>query len=139
MEIDRQIEYQDEALRGEHGEEAQKAAEERVAESRRMLLEQREFEDVGLTLKRLEGELGSPALAKACLDPFDYAVKLRSGEVIRFHQAEWHGNGWLTLKGQEGIGIEPTPGSPALPFCASRGVDVRLTEILWAMDAPPGS
>ena len=33
--------------------------------------------------------LGSYALTKACLDDsFDYALKLRTGEVIRFHGSQ---------------------------------------------------
>jgi len=89
--------------------------------------------------RHLEQALGSPALAKACLDDFDYALRLKSGEVIRFACAEWHGNGWLTLNGIDPAEDFRPPHRQDLPFPAARGVDVRLDDILWVMDAPCGS
>jgi hypothetical protein len=89
--------------------------------------------------RRLKQALGSPALAKACLDDFDYALRLKSGEVIRFTSAEWHGNGWLTLNGIDPAEDFRPPHRQDLPFPADRGVDVRLDDILWVMDAPCGS
>ncbi len=80
--------------------------------------------------------LGSHALAKACQDPFDYALKLRTGEVIRFHSAEVYRPGWVHL----GV-FDPDqqPDKDRLPFKADRGVDVRIDDIVWVMDAPEGS
>lgn len=81
--------------------------------------------------------LGSSALSKACADkPFDYALRLRSGEVIRFSGAEIIRPGWIHLD------VFPPASQPArdrLPFLADRGIDVRIDEILWVMDAPEGS
>ena len=141
--IDRQIEYSEEAFRGEHGEEAQR---EEVARRKAFQLEQqaklasrKEEEARELETNRLTDALGSPALVKACQDNyFDYALKLKSGEVIRFKGAVWRGNGWLTLTDvvQE---IDMPVGQKELPYPAARGVDVRLESILWVMDAPCGS
>jgi hypothetical protein len=89
--------------------------------------------------RHLEQALGSPALVKACLDYFDYALRLKSGEVIRFTDAAWHGNGWLTLNGVDPNKDFRSPHRQDLPFPAARGVDVRLDDILWVMDAPCGS
>jgi hypothetical protein len=80
--------------------------------------------------------LGSSALAKACSDPFDYALKLRTGEVIRFTEARIISSGWVHLDvvpahwDQEGNNM---------PYPADRGVDVRIADIVWVMDAPEGS
>lgn len=137
-EIDRDIERSEEALRGEHGDEAKLREEARLAAYYKT---RRERESEEEEQRKLEKDLGSPALAKACMDSFDYALKLKSGEVIRFQEATWHGNGWLTLGG-----ITDDSGDnrklhevPDLPYPADRGVDVRLEEILWVMDAPCGS
>jgi hypothetical protein len=92
-----------------------------------------------LARRHLEQALGSPALVKACLDYFDYALRLKSGEVIRFTDAEWRGNGWLTLNGVDPDEDFRSPHRQDLPFPAARGVDVRLDDILWVMDAPCGS
>ena len=80
--------------------------------------------------------LGSSALAKACQDPFDYALKLRTGEVIRFHCAEVYRPGWVHL---DVFGPDQQPDKNCLPFKADRGIDVRIEDIVWVMDAPEGS
>ena len=80
--------------------------------------------------------LGSHALAKACSDPFDYALKLRTGEVIRFAEARIISPGWINLD------VVPAHWDQAgnnLPYSADRGVDVRIADIVWVMDAPEGS
>ncbi len=80
--------------------------------------------------------VGSKALAKAIHDPFDYALKLRAGEVITFEFAEIIDRDWvrLHLKKQD-----EQPNKNRLPFPAPRGMDVRLSDIVWVMDAPEGS
>jgi hypothetical protein len=81
--------------------------------------------------------LGSKALAKACVDnPFNYALKLRTGEVIAFCGAEIISPGWVRL---EVFPMECQPDGHALPYPADRGVDVRVADIVWVMDAPEGS
>lgn len=80
--------------------------------------------------------IGSAALAKACLDQdFDYALKLRGGEVIAFKGATLLCKEWIHLD------VKPPHDQPpdCLAFPADRGVDVRISEIVWVMDAPCGS
>lgn len=80
---------------------------------------------------------GSSALAKACMDDcFDYALKLRSGEVIRFTGARLISPGWIHLDVSD---KEFQPKINRLPYKADRGVDVRISDIVWVMDAPQGS
>jgi hypothetical protein len=89
----------------------------------------RMFEELATTL------LGSRALAKACVDHYDYALKLRTGEVIRFTDAEIIRPGWIHLEVCE---PDVQPRMNRLPFTAGRGIDVRIDEIVWVMDAPEG-
>lgn len=80
---------------------------------------------------------GSSALAKSCQDaPFDYALKLRSGEVIAFSGAKLINKEWIH------IDVKPSSEQPPhnrLAYPAERGADIRISEIVWVMDAPTGS
>jgi hypothetical protein len=80
-----------------------------------------------------------PALLKATNDPFDYALRLRSGEVFFFSEATIHGDFVsLELKTAEEMGgTAHSPSSYNIPF--DRGVDVRASDIVWCADAPFGS
>jgi hypothetical protein len=73
-----------------------------------------------------------PALAKAMHDPFSYALRLRTGEEFEFESAELETPGWVHLR--EVRGIHPFPHGPV-----ERGIDVRISEIVWVLDAPGGS
>jgi len=97
-------------------------------------------ENSELTEEELKSALGSHALAKACYDEFDYALRLRTGEVIRFRFATYLGDGWvhLDLEGCEQSDHYPLAFSK-LARGVDRGVDVRLSDIVWVMDAPEGS
>lgn len=80
--------------------------------------------------------VGSEALTKACYDPFDYALKLRTGEVIAFTEAKVINSEWIHIE------VQPRDNQPfhnRLPFPAIRGMDIRLADIVWVMDAPSGS
>jgi hypothetical protein len=77
--------------------------------------------------------LGSHVLAKACVDPFDYALKLRTGEVIRFIRAEYLRPGWIWI---DFLSPDEQPPGHGIPFDTERGMDVRIDEIVWVMDAP---
>lgn len=79
---------------------------------------------------------GSHALAKACYDPFDYALKLRTGEVIRFESARLISPEWIHI---EVMPIDDQPNQNRLPYPAIRGMDIRIADIVWVMDAPIGS
>jgi hypothetical protein len=85
--------------------------------------------------KILTSLIGSEALAKACVDPFDYALKLRTGEVIRFERARMLDPRWIHLS----LGDWEQDAVKILPYKADRGVDIRVADIVWVMDAPEGS
>ena len=87
--------------------------------------------------KVLESILGSEALAKACTDkPFDYALRLRTGEVVRFVGATLLNREWINIElAKDGQWRTPNP----FPFSADRGIDIRISDIVWVMDAPNGS
>ena len=78
--------------------------------------------------------VGSEALLKSVNDPFDYALKLRSGETIRFTKSTIIWKGWIHLSG-----IGQCGECTGLPYPAPRGIDVRLSDIVWVMDAPEDS
>lgn len=86
--------------------------------------------------KHLVAIVGSKALAKACLDSFDYALKLRTGEVIFFSEATVLNREWIHLEVKS---MEDQPTSNRIAYPAMRGVDIRLSDIVWVMDAPMGS
>ena len=83
-----------------------------------------------------------PALVKALDDQFDYALGLRNGQVIRFSIARLSGK-WVHIVGEEGDtheggargGIEMSDSDFHFP----RGLDIRLSDIMWVADAPLGS
>lgn len=81
----------------------------------------------------LEHLLGSHVLAKACVDPFSYALKLRSGEIITFTEARFVNPGWVWI---DFCPLDEQPTGYGIPFDTERGIDVRLDEIVWVMDAP---
>jgi hypothetical protein len=90
-----------------------------------------------ITTPALQSILGSHALAKACQDTcFDYALKLRTGEVLRFVGAELLNSEWIRID-LGGKDRWDTPNN--FPFKADRGLEIRISEIVWVMDAPDGS
>ena len=85
-------------------------------------------------------------LAKATVDSFDYAIGLRDGSIIRFQSARHDGHDdWVTIE-KDGLEISKAgdslrgAASPSLgDFNFDRGLVVRVSEIIWATDAPHGS
>ena len=84
------------------------------------------------------------ALIKATEDPFDYALLLKSGQSLYFSEATVINREWVHL---EFNSTRPDPVAQHkgwkdirghLP-CFERGVDVRVSEIVWVADAPFGS
>jgi hypothetical protein len=74
------------------------------------------------------------ALIKATLDDFTYVLKLRSGEIIPFTSADaCVAPGWVRLQ------IDKTAELHQMPFPFSRGLDVRVSDVVWVADAPSGS
>ena len=90
-------------------------------------------------------ERGVPrALAKSCVDPFDYLLKLRTGELFQYQSCEIsHDCKWAHLTqanlmaalGPNSSRCTPDEHSP--PF--ERGVDIRIDDIVWVADAAWGS
>lgn len=75
------------------------------------------------------------SLIKACYDYFDYALSLRTGETIRFSEAKICGK-WVHLTINADLDSNDSNGSG---FSLDRGLDVRLSDIVWCADAPNGS
>jgi hypothetical protein len=81
-----------------------------------------------------------PALVKACEDPFDYALKLRTGELWYFNEATPINREWVSINTVEAFGHSDEASrleTKRPPF--DRGVDVRVSDIVWVADAPHGS
>ena len=82
-----------------------------------------------------------PALAKACVDPFDYAMGLRNGSVLFFEHAVAVSRTWVTImgvkQGPPAVLDDGTPDRNNAIF--GRGLDVRVSQIAWVADAPYGS
>lgn len=92
-----------------------------------------EYED---PCSELEGLGYPPSLAKACCDPFDYALQLRDGTILHFTSAYAHG-AWVNI--QFGGFTDHIPPPEMGGFSFERGVDVRVSDIVWCADAPNGS
>jgi hypothetical protein len=86
-----------------------------------------------------------PALIKAVDDPFDYALRLKDGSLIFFEYAVPCGknNEWVSLHFQDmHYGSKVWGMSFNHNFNIGgkdRGLEVRVSEIVWAADAPYGS
>jgi hypothetical protein len=87
------------------------------------------------------------ALLKACAKPFDYALGLNTGQVLYFESATLSEDGlWLHVKPHEGEhGVAYThPDSRVwpmrdVPYPFLRGLDVRVSAIIWIADGPHSS
>jgi len=98
------------------------------------------------------GNLIAPSLRKATEDSYTYAAGLTDGSVVVFHCAEIMGD-WVRLHsrlpggfvltmlrgpiGEQAAGMAGSLvfiGSPVFP----RGLDVRLSDIVWCADNPSG-
>lgn len=76
------------------------------------------------------------SLLKAAIDPFTYALKLRTGQVWYFEDAEIHGGDYVHLTG---VTSDPNDLDAEAAHVFERGVDVRVSDIVWCADAPDGS
>jgi hypothetical protein len=91
-------------------------------------------------LEDLTGEL-PPALVKAIFDPFDYVLGLRDGRIIHFQEAKLCGsNKWVNLFGNgHGFKNEGAIEVTGIDHEFPRGINVRISDIMWVADAPNGS
>jgi hypothetical protein len=79
-------------------------------------------------------------LAKATVDAFDYAIGLKDGTVIRFESAEASEDmQWVTITPARIDVVVWGSTEPADTFSFARGLVIRVSEIVWACDAPQGS
>lgn len=112
------------------------------------------YERVPFWIRRLiYGPHGAPgmrgypdALAKAVFDQsFDYALRLRTGEMIEFVGATPRPGGWVYLNVEyhyDPVSRTHSKGQHQTakhPYLFARGVDVRVSDIVWVADAPNGS
>jgi hypothetical protein len=82
-----------------------------------------------------------PSLLKALVDPFDYALALRDGTVVRFSHAEISGE-FAVLFGDSQVGDTPVTmfrSEGLVTYQCPRGLDVRIADIMWCADAPQSS
>ena len=83
-----------------------------------------------------------PALAKATVDYFTYACGLRDGTIVVFEEAAIVSRGWVRLNV---IGYLLFNRGPLTrlkdegDFTFDRGLEVRMSDIMWVADAPWGS
>lgn len=63
-------------------------------------------------------------------------MKLRTGEVVAFSFATVLNNEWVHLDVKP---MDEQLDDNRIPYPADRGMDVRLSDIVWVMDAPNGS
>lgn len=76
------------------------------------------------------------SLLKAHIDPFAYALKLRTGEIVMFDECRIDGNyAHLTLTPDSWR----TSTERTVEYGYHRGIDVRIEDIVWCVDAPFGS
>lgn len=86
-------------------------------------------------------EVGNYSLDKSRCDDFSYAMQLSTGMIVRFTSSTLSENGeWLHIRGVRVMedllklwdyGYEPRE--------FSRGMDVRVNQIVWSSDCPEGS
>lgn len=78
------------------------------------------------------------SLLKACCDPFSYALGLRDGTIIEFHEAEIMGE-WVRIEGVADQHGDCPFDDEVYGYKFPRGLDVRFEDIRWCADAPYGS
>ena len=74
-----------------------------------------------------------PGLKKACLDYYDYLIKIKGVEqMIYFNEAEYINDEWVLIKGimshKDGCNFSNINIQP------SRGVEIRVSEIQFVID-----
>jgi len=73
------------------------------------------------------------AQLKAMMDVFQYALMLRDGTIIEFECAQYPSDdGWVHLDGPKIV-------NRGYNASLERGIDLRISDIVWVADAPHGS
>lgn len=77
-----------------------------------------------------------PALIKAAQDTFRYHCGLRGGRMLCFEMAELLPNGWVRLEvSPSEMGIGDTHLRECDDAHLNRGVEIRVSEIVWVADS----
>jgi hypothetical protein len=82
-----------------------------------------------------------PSLIKAACDPYDYALRIVTGEVVYFYACTLHED-WVHIEALDGDlrrSLHAEIKEADLSIKAERGLDIRLEHIVWCADAPFGS
>jgi hypothetical protein len=74
-----------------------------------------------------------PSLERALTEPGEYALRLRTGEIVRFTRAERYG-AFVALFAPGGPSAMSQSGDPVPQF--PHGLEVRITEIVWCARGP---
>lgn len=85
-----------------------------------------------------------PALIKSVYDPFDYALGLKDGTIIFFsHAVNYEADRrWVTVFPHDmhsGNKVYENSFNTRICMGRDRGIDIRVSDIMWACDAPYGS
>jgi hypothetical protein len=97
---------------------------------RRKIQQYCERRDAALDARKASenAEVPETVLSKSGRDPFSYALKLRTGEVFHFVSSTQLDKEWLHLhdvKVHHGVDM-----------ISDRGIDVRISDIVWMVDDP---
>src|SRR5919204_5260147 len=76
-----------------------------------------------------------PSLARALVEPAEYALRLRTGEVVHFTRAERHGP-FVVLYAPSG---PPDPRLADAMAAFPHGLEVRISDIVWSARGPSPS
>lgn len=90
----------------------------------------------------LNDRTGCEALDKAQVDRWQFVAKLRTGEMVFFEHATRTGPDWVHLELWETSAgwLDDRAGvREVVPFGDHRGIDVRISDIVWVVDSPFGT
>ena len=74
-----------------------------------------------------------PSLRRALTEPGDYALRLRTGEIVRFTRADLYG-AFVALFAPGGPSAISQSGEPVPEF--PHGLEVRISDIVWCARGP---
>lgn len=76
-------------------------------------------------------------LAKALFDDFNYDIGLRDGSIVHFTRAHVRGTlDWVTLDAEGLLVAGPMLSRSEFLVDMERGLVIRVSEIVWAVDGP---
>ena len=76
-----------------------------------------------------------PSLEQALVEPASYALRLRTGDLVRFSRAERHGL-FVVLHAAD-LPEAGAPG-PVAQESFPHGLDVRVSDVVWCARGPAG-